>query len=339
MRRREDEPLRSDDLRRVRAVERELRELWPDVTLLPRVAELVRDAFDGEQAVLAYLRPPGNAFSAVGHTFAKPFDQWASIRNIQTLPGHIRYSLTEREVFAGRPVDERALFAGDRDGLAHYRADFLAPNDLWFQLRTSLYEGNDFAGLFGLLRPKDAGPFGRGDARRSSALTPAVAEWMQVARLLHAVADDAALVTVLDALDEPVFLATRKGVPVHANHAAKRAHRSPPEWLAAVARQGPGHGPLAKVAPVRIAGSELLLVRQQDAGSGPQPLSSLPPYLVPTATLMARGLSDKEIACALDASLATVRTYAHRVLRLLEMSSRRELMLCYGVQSDAGSDP
>jgi Bacterial regulatory proteins, luxR family len=58
----------------------------------------------------------------------------------------------------------------------------------------------------------------------------------------------------------------------------------------------------------------------------PAELASLPPGLRVVALRMADGLSDKDIAVELDITHATARTYATRVLRLLGLSSRRDLM-------------
>lgn len=57
------------------------------------------------------------------------------------------------------------------------------------------------------------------------------------------------------------------------------------------------------------------------------PLSALPPSLARVASLMARGAADKDIAVALDISVPSARTYAARVLKRLELRSRRDLML------------
>lgn len=51
----------------------------------------------------------------------------------------------------------------------------------------------------------------------------------------------------------------------------------------------------------------------------------LAPRLARVAAKMAEGLSDKEIACALDLSLNTVRTYARQLFEVTRVHSRTEL--------------
>jgi hypothetical protein len=68
------------------------------------------------------------------------------------------------------------------------------------------------------------------------------------------------------------------------------------------------------------------------------PFAELPESLRGVAAAMARGLSDKDIAHELGYSLATARTYVARVLKRLQLSSRRDLMRLLATSSAANNN-
>lgn len=76
--------------------------------------------------------------------------------------------------------------------------------------------------------------------------------------------------------------------------------------------------------PRRLANVFLIPAGDTSAFS---PSFDLPPSLARVAALMAQGAADKDIATTLDISLPSARTYAARVLKRLNLSSRRDLML------------
>ncbi len=116
-------------------------------------------------------------------------------------------------------------------------------------------------------------------------------------------------------------------VAVHANPPARARCPTAPEWLRTAPRCPRDVRHLATVHPVPVDGVPLFLVLARESTGMDPGLTSLPPSLARVGHLMARGLSDKEIAAELDLPLATARTYAQRVLRRLRLRDRRELML------------
>ncbi|HEY8428466.1 MAG TPA: LuxR C-terminal-related transcriptional regulator [Sandaracinaceae bacterium] len=85
--------------------------------------------------------------------------------------------------------------------------------------------------------------------------------------------------------------------------------------------------PLVHAQSVRVNGLRLRFIEWRAAPTAHAGLASLPPSLRRVGELMARGLSDKEIANVLDLPVTTARTYAQRVLTRLGLDDRRKLMV------------
>ncbi len=133
---------------------------------------------------------------------------------------------------------------------------------------------------------------------------------------------------MLDAFDTPALVVTPRGGIAYANRAARRATSSCADLRT---------GPSTRRTRILVDGRPHdLLVLHPGARGGPPDPPSLPPSLTRVATLLSRGLTDKEIAEETDLSLATVRTYVSRVYRRLGVRSCRELMRRFG---DRGADP
>jgi DNA-binding CsgD family transcriptional regulator len=138
---------------------------------------------------------------------------------------------------------------------------------------------------------------------------------------------------VVDMFREPAFLVDAQGATVYANDAARIAYAAPPSWLGAALSDGPrssfpesrimelgGGAGDAKVYLVIPCPS--LSPALQAAAASP----GLSPALERIASLLARGLADKDIATELALPLATVRTYVTRIYRRLGVSRRAEFV-------------
>ncbi len=130
-----------------------------------------------------------------------------------------------------------------------------------------------------------------------------------------------ALAPLLDLFDEAAYLMRGTGEVVFANTAARSEHGPNPAWLAKVL--SPEN--CEEITPCRTARvsweRDLYVVIPV-----PATLADLPPSLRQVAERLLEGLSDKEIASALDIPLATVRTYVARIFRRLDVHSRSELV-------------
>lgn len=67
------------------------------------------------------------------------------------------------------------------------------------------------------------------------------------------------------------------------------------------------------------------LFRRQDTNPPPDPDDCLTPREIETARMLARGLSNKEIARELQLSIATVKNHVHSVLQKLRVCSRAQV--------------
>jgi len=133
------------------------------------------------------------------------------------------------------------------------------------------------------------------------------------------------LAPLLDLFDEAAYLVRETGEVVFANTVALGEHGPRPKWLShALSAQ-----PEADSRPCRIArvGWERDLYIVIPAAVS---LVDLPPRLRQIAERLLDGLTDKEIASALDIPLATVRTYVSRIFRRLNVHNRAELVRLFG---------
>jgi DNA-binding CsgD family transcriptional regulator len=137
---------------------------------------------------------------------------------------------------------------------------------------------------------------------------------------------------VIELFDQPAFLLSARGVLLYRNRAAEREFPNSPDWLpqsvatgesvmeqhCRVCRVDVDHRPVYIVVPQ----PELLPPPEMD----PRQDVALSPSLERVADLMARGMTDKEIAEVAELSLATVRTYVARIFKRLEVHSRVEFI-------------
>ncbi len=146
------------------------------------------------------------------------------------------------------------------------------------------------------------------------------------------VPDAGPLGPAIDLFEEPAFLLSRTGVLVFANQSARKAFATAPSWLPAVVSSTESPvTPLCRVQRVQAQGGSLYLVvpmPELQPSERPDPRASieLPPSLDGVASLLAEGLSDKEIARRSGRSLATVRTYVTRIFRKVGVNSRGEFI-------------
>lgn len=233
------------------------------------------------------------------------------------------YDPTRRDAFSDRPVALAPLIRRtpvDIDPLALVDG-VLHPNRLFHQLRMVLYQGGQLRLFVGLYRERVVDRFDELDHASMFAMRPMLGEWVRVARAIGiAPLGDGALVTTLNAIDQPALL-LRRGRVVFANALGARQLGRVREWL----RSSPRDPSVATLVPLRPGGLSVDLVLPR-AEPAPALAARLTPALAPVAAAMAEGLSDKEIADRLRISPRTARTYAHRVLTRLGVSDRRELI-------------
>jgi DNA-binding NarL/FixJ family response regulator len=128
--------------------------------------------------------------------------------------------------------------------------------------------------------------------------------------------DLAALERVIEAVYQPVWIVGTGGI-LHSNASAREAD----ELSQAVMQTGVDDDPRFVVSRVAIGRtSSVSLVVAHPITPAP-----LPPSLARIAALVARGLSDKDIARSLEIPLTTVRTYVRRIYTRLGVRSRVEL--------------
>jgi DNA-binding NarL/FixJ family response regulator len=128
----------------------------------------------------------------------------------------------------------------------------------------------------------------------------------------------AALERVLEAVYQPVWLVEGSGRILHCNAAARAAAYE----LSADDLDDPRFA----VSRVAIAGQTIdAAVLSLVVARNVPPHPPLPPSLARVASLVARGLTDKDIAAELDTPLSTVRTYVRRIYTRLGVRSRVEL--------------
>lgn len=227
-----------------------------------------------------------------------------------------RYELAKRDPYANRPVDIATIYQRD-DELEHFLQGILTPNGLDHQLRTAFYDGDHFSAYVGVYRDGrtvDA----RRDHAKLHALGPAIRAW---------VADHTALgmfpfgsgdlTRLLDAVPAPTLL-MREGRVAFANQCARRG--------------AVRHNPAVRTTPIELDGRRFEVVTLRADATPKSWFRGLSPSLERTASCLARGASDKDIAAELGVSLRTARTYSQRVLSALGFSSRRELMLHFACQ-------
>jgi hypothetical protein len=170
---------------------------------------------------------------------------------------------------------------------------------------------HDGAPLLGLcvLRTR---PFDHRDLAALDAATVAIRELRAARHALDRRPLGATAVSLLlDAHPAPAFLVAGEAV-LYANPEARRRGWSRP--------------PAAAAARTLAIGASMTLVLAEASRRAPLAWD-LPPWLARVAELAAQGLSDKEIAAALDMSHATVRTAVSRVLQRLGVTWLRDLML------------
>lgn len=141
----------------------------------------------------------------------------------------------------------------------------------------------------------------------------------------------ATVVSLVDVFDEPVYVLRQDASIVHANPAAKRRFTSTPSWLNAAASDPKLLGDQGAMTRVTLDGQSfvVIVVRARRSDERSKAARALPSYLRPVGERLARGMSDKEIACELELSISTVRTYVTRCYRHLGVRGRRELMLAW----------
>ncbi len=184
-------------------------------------------------------------------------------------------------------------------------------------LRTVIFDDDRPFALLGVHRWRSERAFSLEDRAALEAIQPIVHAFVRSLAIVGlAPLGEGTLADALDASSEAAFVLHEDRV-VFANAVARATFRSLPAWLHTVELSA-----RARVTPLVSGGCALTLVLPRGVST-----DALPPSLLRTAELLARGLSDKEIAAELALSHATVRTYVTRIYERLGISDRRELMV------------
>ncbi len=270
----------------------------------------------------------------IGHTLTPAGTEWTEFPGYEHIPGLRRYAVQADRApdpWANEAVTTRRLYRGDPEALSLFRERILGPGGMHYQLRVVLYDdAGRFQGLCGVFRTRRDGDFSAEEEARLQRVTPLLREAFLAVRAVGTEQlSGTALAIVLDAFDEPAYLVSPLGHVVHRNRAAAR-HGRAPSWIHACLRSTFEGAPFALGHAHRLdlEGREVWLVISRTVGRPRQglDLAVLPPALRPVAELLALGLSDKEIAAALDRPLPSVRSYVQRTFAKLGVQSRQELM-------------
>ena len=195
--------------------------------------------------------------------------------------------------------------------------------DAVFQLRATLFQGNEFVGVLCIWRKAHAGGFGLADHARLAAALPALSAMLRAQHKMRK-ASAVSITTTLSAFDQPAFLVAA-GTVAYVNPAAMACYPTLPDWLRFADGDPDVIGAVARVTRLSVDGKTFLLVIPRQAPPRANPLGALTPPLRQIADLLAEGWSDKEIAEMTGRPLATVRTYSTRVMARLGVQSRGQL--------------
>jgi DNA-binding CsgD family transcriptional regulator/PAS domain-containing protein len=282
------------------------------------MAEVVPGCFG-----MIYFREADGSFGEIGHdTTGRLESDWASCPVSDTLHRmmpYIAYRVRGPDRLAGR-FAKLEEYTPDRRARAGYMRDVMRPNDLHDQARLVLYRRGKMRMWSGVLVPRGVRAL---DARGHSALqqlVPAARDAMKAAELTRfGRATSDTIQVLLDASDQPIWLLTTRGTVVFANATACELGADG----ARAARRAAGHPDDARfsISRLSIGGESLAMI----VGRTSLPSRHLSPSLARVADRVAAGLSDKQIAGELDASLDTIRTYVQRIYRQLGVHNRVQL--------------
>jgi PAS domain-containing protein len=138
---------------------------------------------------------------------------------------------------------------------------------------------------------------------------------------------------VMSSFSEPAFLIDVAGACLFMNAAAVAAFGEVPVWLRQTLAAGHDElKALVRLAPLELGADALLVIPSEELvprSAGEGPALDLPDSLRTVATLLAQGLSDKEIAAYSSLSVSTVRTYVARIFKRTHVHSRGEFIRRY----------
>lgn len=143
----------------------------------------------------------------------------------------------------------------------------------------------------------------------------------------------------MSSFSEPAFLVGTGGECLFMNAAAVAAFGAVPVWLRQTLAAGHDElKALVRLTPLELGADALLVVPSEElvpTSDANTPGLELPDSLRMVATLLAQGLSDKEIAAYSSLSVSTVRTYVSRIFKRTHVHSRGEFIRRYARALDA----
>jgi DNA-binding CsgD family transcriptional regulator len=270
--------------------------------------------------------------------------RWEVIKNYEVMQASIRYDPRRRDQNANRPMTLEEVYPVP-DKLEAFMSRVFWANGFGHQLRTVFFEGQVFVGYFSILNTPGRGEFTERHRDIIRCLIPSLRDGLGAIKALGETPLDLdRTVRVLEGLDAPALLVGEQGGWCYSNGSARRRFAARPEWLGLIGGEldSPALEALADVTSLELDGKlwRLVLPREAallDSAADPKAmgLDALSPRLKEVAEALVEGLSDKEIALRLDISLASARTYTHRVLQKLGLQSRRELIRTYSLETPA----
>jgi hypothetical protein len=314
--------LDAEGLEAVERLERELLSTWATDDPVGAFGDAIRGAIPAAETVFF----PGAVGGPPRWTVSSLLPRQRGELPVKNkMPRYRAYGDRKTDPFANRPVACHDLgLAFGRECVESIVEELLAPIGLHHQLRSVMYDREGRVALYaGYFRKRDAPPFAAADHARLHAIQAPLRRWTRLAEAIGLEPmGDGKLAESVARLDVPALLVSRGRIVFANRHAREGAapDRGFVEGFRAAGTTIPvrTHGPLVDL---------VLLPRLAPApGSWASCAARLPPYLRPAAELLRQGLGDKEIALALGAPLATVRTYSQRILRAAGVDSRRALM-------------
>ncbi len=322
--------------RRALAVSRDLATVWCSEDYMERAVSQFSTLLPDCKAAL-YTRTEEGGLGEIGHTMSdRPSSDWTQITGEggQVLKLY-QYTLRGPDRLANLAVNTHSLFRGRPAMLDKFRSNFLHHHGLWYQLRAALYEGDRFQMFCCLLRERGGGDFKQHEQAMLQAVLPALQDGYLLRRKLDtAPIKGGQLGPILDLLDQPAFLVSGRGSVVFQNSSARLVFPRLPDWMSAAGKDPEAEWTtnLARVQRVDLEGRSLYLVLPCEAlcpvhlpDNTKALINALPASLCRVAELLAKGLTEKDVATQTDLSLATVRTYTSRIYRRLGVHTRLEL--------------
>ncbi|HVK86050.1 MAG TPA: helix-turn-helix transcriptional regulator [Kofleriaceae bacterium] len=312
-----------DVTRRLAAAKDALADAWSHPEGLAVAARAVSEVVPGTCGVI-YFRERDGSFGEIGHDttgrLETQWERWPMHDTLARLQPYVSYQLRGPDRYAGRFVAMEEHYEDRHEAREGYIREAIKPNGFAEHVRLILHRRGRMRLWCGVFRPLEDPPLGREEIVRLQHLVPAIRDTVRGADLTrYGRAAPGVVQALLEVLDQPAWLITGRGTIVHANSTARVLGRD----VSTAARRAAAteRDRRFAVSRVSIGGEHFALT----IGRSVIATTTLPASLARVASLLVRGLSDKEIAAELDAPLDTVRTYVRRIYARLGVRNRVQL--------------